>query len=250
MKTIILRSIAFVILFVSVSFQAISQDSTKTRKNIIRWNITPMFVVGPKSLVLGYERIIRPGQSFSVNLGYLETSPMTNEEGDPIQFFDESNKGGMDISLDYRFYFKKRNKYPAPDGLYWGPYASYYSVWQDASIRILDVNTVKNTAYYNSRFNIYNFGLQLGYQFILKKRFSVDLILMGPSFSFYDLNMNLSFDSDINTDDPFYQELYDKIKDSSPWLSQFIKDRKFEANGRLKFGYYGFRYGIQLGYHF
>jgi len=250
MKTNILRSIILIILLMSMSFQAISQDSTSARKNIIRWNVTPMFVVGPKSLVLGYERLLENSQSFSINLGYLETSPMTNEEGDPIQFFDESNKGGMDISLDYRFYFKKRNKYPAPDGLYWGPYASYYGVWQDASINLIDNDVIKNTANYKGRLNMYNVGVQLGYQFILNKKFSIDLILMGPSFSFYDLNMNLTFEKDIKTDDPFYQDLFEKIKDSSPWLSQFIKNQKFEANGRLKFGYYGFRYGVQLGYHF
>ena len=242
--------LSFTILTGYQALYANNQDSTKVKRNIIRWNLTPMFVVGPKSLVLGYERITRPGQSFSINLGYLETSPFTNSEGDVIEIFDESNKGGIDISIDYRFYFKKRNKYPAPDGLYWGPYVSYYSVWQDASIRILDVNTVKNTAFYNSRFNMYNIGLQLGYQFIIKKRFSIDLMLMGPSYSYYDFNMNLRFETDINEDDPFYQDLFEKIKDYSPFLSNFIKDQKFEANGRLKFGYYGFRYGVQLGYHF
>jgi len=234
------------------SAKAIDNDSTKikVRKNIIRWNMTPMFVVGPKSLVLGYERILNNNQSISINLGYLEKAPLTNEEGETIQFFDQSTKGGFDFSIDYRFYLKKRNKYPAPDGLYWGPYASYYQIWQDASINIIDKNTIKNTAYYNGSFSIYNIGLQLGYQFIIKEKFSIDLILMGPSFSYYDLKMGLQFDTDIDIDDPFYQDLYEKIKNSSPWLSQFIKDQSFEASGRLKFGYYGFRYGIQLGYLF
>ena len=242
-----------IVLLLLISFQnayAIDSDSTKVRRNIIRWNLTPMFVVGPKSIVLGYERTFKNNQSVSINLGYLEKSPLTNAEGEPLQFFDQSKNGGFDVSVDYRFYFKKRNKFPAPDGLYWGPYASYYQLWQDASIKILDLNTVKNTALYEGDFKIINLGIQLGYQFVIKDRFTIDLMLMGPSFSHYNLKMNLDFETDINIDDPFYKELYDKIVDSSPWLGEFIKNKKFEADGRLKFGYYGFRYGIQLGYHF
>ena len=183
-------------------------------------------------------------------MGYLEKAPLTNSEGEAIQFFDQTTRGGFDISIDYRFYFKKRNKFPAPDGLYWGPYTSFYELWQDASINIIDKSAIKNTAHYNADFKIFNLGLQLGYQFVFKNRFTVDLMLVGPSFSYYNFNMNLKFDTDIDSDDPFYKDLYDKIVSSSPFIGEFIKNRNFEADGRLKFGYYGYRYGVQLGYHF
>ena len=232
------------------TLQAANGDSTKVRKNIIRWNLTPMFLVGPKSIVLGYERVLKKNQSFSINIGYLEKAPLKNKEGETIHIFDHSTNGGFDISVDYRFYFKNRNKYPAPDGLYWGPYMSYYGIWQDASINLIDNNIVKNTVHYNGSFRMYNLGLQLGYQFIIKERFSIDLILMGPSYSYYDMNLKLKFDTEISIDDPFYQDLYEIIIDSSPWLGNFIKDQSFESHGRLRFSYYGFRYGIQLGYHF
>lgn len=249
--TNILRLITITFLLLGFNtMYANNTDSTKVRKNIIRWNLTPVFVVGPKSIVLGYERVLKNNQSFSFNMGYLETTPFTNREGDPIQFFDESKKGGMDMSIDYRFYFKKRNKFPAPDGLYWGPYASYYGIWQDASMNLIDNNTIKNTTHVKGRLNMYNFGLQLGYQFIIKNRFSIDLILMGPSFSYYDMKMDLNFHKDIDVNDPFYKDLMEAIGTSYPAIAQFIKNKSFEASGRLKFGYYGFRYGIQLGYLF
>ncbi len=244
-------SIVFIALLSHFSYiHAADNDSTKVRKNIVRWNLTPMFVVGPKSIVFGYERVFNNNQSLSINVGYLEKAPLTNNEGEPIQFFDQSTRGGFDVSVDYRFYFKKRNKFPAPDGLYWGPYSSIYQLWQDASINLIDKNAIKNTAIYNADFKIINLGIQLGYQFVFKNRFTLDLMLLGPSYSHYSLEMNLKFKNDINIDDPFYQELYDKIVSSNPWIGEFIKNRKFEANGRLKFGYYGFRYGVQLGYHF
>jgi hypothetical protein len=74
--------------------------------------------------------------------------------------------------------------------------------------------------------------------------------MLGPSYSYYDINLGLSYKNPIDPDDPFYQDLYNIIKDSSPALASILKQDQFNANGRLKFGYYGFRYGIQIGYRF
>lgn len=242
----------FLLLFAFTKMVALPTDSIvkKDYKNIIRWNVTPMAVVGPKSIVLGYERIVKPWQSFSINLGYLEKAPLENADGIPLEIFDHSNKGGFDISLDYRFYFKKRNKYKAPDGLYWGPYTSYISIWQDASVDLLDNNAVVNTVHFNARFSMFNLGAQLGYQFVIKERFTIDLILMGPSYAYYDMNLALKYEQTFNPDDPFYQDLLELINESSPALANFIRKGEIDASGRLKFHYYGFRYGVQLGYRF
>jgi hypothetical protein len=52
---------------------AFQSDSsiTANRKNVVRLNLTPMLVFGPKSVVAGYERRIKPYQSISVNVGYI-----------------------------------------------------------------------------------------------------------------------------------------------------------------------------------
>lgn len=239
------------IIAISISLNINAQDTLVSKyKNTIRWNITPMAVVGPKSLVLGYERMVNPWQSFSINIGYLELAPYTNEDGEVIEFFDESKDGGFDISADYRFYFKKRNKFAAPDGLYWGPYAAYYGLWKDASVKIIDNGVVKNTANMTGDFHMISGGVQLGYQFVIKDRFTIDLILMGPSLTYYSLNATLDFELDVDPNDPIYKEIYDKILAESPALANFVKNKEFSAGGRLKFLSYGFRYGIQLGYRF
>ena len=228
-----------------------AQDSLMSKyKNTIRWNVTPMAVVGPKSIVLGYERLVSPWQSFSINIGYLEMAPFTNEDGEVIEIFDENDKKGFDFSADYRFYFKKRNKFVAPDGLYWGPYAAYYGLWKNASVNIIDNGQIKNTAHLNGSFNMISAGVQLGYQFVIKERFSIDLILMGPSLTYYNMDATIDFDLDVNPNDPIYKEIYDKIKDASPAIANFVKNREFSASGRLGFLSYGFRYGIQFGYRF
>ncbi len=240
-----------IILLLLIGNSVYSQDTISTNyKNTIRWNITPMAVVGPKSLVLGYERMVNEWQSFSVNIGYLEMAPFTNEEGEVIQIFDENNKGGFDFSADYRFYFKNRNKFAAPDGLYWGPYTGYYGLWSDAEMKIIDKNVIKNTANVNSSFHMISAGVQLGYQFVLKERFTIDLILMGPSLTYYNINAELDFDLAVDPNDPIYKEIYDKILATSPKLAAFVENREFSTTGRVKFFSYGFRYGIQLGYRF
>jgi len=227
------------------------QDSTKVRRNIIRWNLTPFFVVGKKSFVFGYERILKnKNQSFSINAGYLEKSRLEDKDGNPIKIFDQSARGGFDITADYRFYMKSRNKRPAPDGIYWGPYAGYYTVWQEGSMNLMDNDVVKNVVYFDGRLQMSNIGIQLGYQFVFKHGFTVDLILMGPSFTFYNLNLGLDFKTDIDPNDPFYNDLMEYLKDNTSFLAEFIRNQSFEADGRLKFSYYGFRYAIQLGYNF
>ncbi len=249
LKTLLLLILTFSYTFV---FGANNDSIPNTReyKNTIRWNITPMAMVGPKSLVLGYERTLGDWQSFSINAGYLEKAALEDADGVPLDIFDQNSKGGFDISADYRFYFKKRNKYKAPDGLYWGPYISYIALWQDASVNLIENNMIVNTAYYKGSFDMISLGVQLGYQFIIKDRFAIDLILMGPSYSYYDINLALSYDHLISSDDPFYQELYQLINNASPVLGSFIKNGSIDANGRMRFAYYGFRYAIQFGYRF
>ena len=211
----------------------------------------PAFLVGPKSVVLGYERVLKPYRSFTINLGYLEKSPLKDAEGVPIKIFDQSSKGGFDFSADFRFYSKKRNRRHAPDGLYWGPYVSYYGVWQEGTINLFDdLGTIKNTVTFDGKFSMYSAGVQLGYQFVFKNRITMDLILFGPSLSFYSLDMGLKFKTEIDPDDPFYDDLMYFLEHSNGFLANFIRNQGFSSSGRLSFAYYGFRYAFQVGYNF
>jgi len=243
--------VSIIFLFIFSNIEASDTLLLPARKNIIRLNLTPMSVVGPRSFVLGYERVVKPWQTFSVNVGYLEKAPLEDADGVPIKIFDQESKGGMDISIDYRFYSKKRNKNNAPDGLYWGPYASFYNIWQDGSLNLLnDKGGIVNTIEFNGSLSIYNAGVQLGYQFVFKKHITIDLILMGPSFSLYDLDLGLKFKTEIDPNDPFYEDLMNFLEHSNGFLATLIKNREISSTGRLTFPMYGFRYAFQVGYNF
>ena len=237
-------------LFNSVNAQQVDTVAHSNKKNTIRWNITPMFLLGPKSIVLGYERVLFPNQTISFNIGYLEKKPFTDEYGNNIYLFDNFDKGGFDFSLDYRFYFKNRNKRLAPDGVYWGPYFSYYNLWYEGESQIFDNNTTVNTIGIKTDLKMYSFGLQLGYQFVIAKYFTVDIIFIGPSFSHYELSLTYKAEIDIDENSEFYQQNKEIIEKIIPGASFILEDKIINSSGKLKFNSFGYRYLVQIGYRF
>jgi len=229
-----------------------AQDSLahSNKLNTIRWNPTPMALIGPKSIVFGYERVLFPNQSVSFNIGTLVKKPFTDKYGREFHFFDEHNTGGFLGSLDYRFYFKNRNKRLAPDGVYWGPYFSYYDLWFQGTTEILKNGATVNTIKVDAKLEMISAGLQLGYQFVIKDRFTIDMVLMGPSYSYYIASIGLDAEVELDKDSDFYKDLQDYLERITPGLSSILEKQELTSTGKLKFSYYGFRYLVQFGYRF
>lgn len=245
--------IYFLFIFISGDIYSQDIDSTKTvlRKNTIRWNLTPSLIIGPKSIVLGYERIVNNHQSFSINIGYLEKKPATNKDGEALNLFDESKSNGFVISGDYRFYFKKRNIKPAPDGLYWGPYAGYYKLGFKGKSKIFNIDGVESTVGVNSNLQLFSVGAQLGYQFVLfNDRFSIDLILMGPSLTRYIFDLELDAGVALDPDSEYYNDVKDILNFIIPGSGIILDGQEFSEHGKLGFNSIGFRYGVQIGFRF
>lgn len=244
----------FLIFLLAIFFIKISpaQDSLahSNRLNTIRWNPTPMVLIGPKSIVFGYERIVKPNQSISINLGSLVKAPFTNDDGEEVHLLEEHNTGGFLGSIDYRFYFKNRNKRLAPDGVYWGPYTSFYNLWFDGSSEILENGISVNTVYFDANLKMISLGAQIGYQFVIKDRFTVDMVLMGPSYSYYTADLGFKADVELDEDSDFYKDMHDLLESISPGLSSILEKHELTSSGKLNFSYYGFRYLVQVGYRF
>ena len=249
-----MNKLILLVSILAITFNGFTQNDSitvKERKNIIRWNLTPMAIVGPKSLVFGYERVLKNNQSISLNVGYLEMAPRVNEMGETVQLIGDVKRGGFDVSLDYRFYFKNRNKFPAPDGLYWGPFASIYNLTFQGQSNVYDDSGSKiNTVGLDVGLTMYSLGAQLGYQFIIKDRFSVDLMLMGPSFTQYAFKMEFDAAVALDPNDPFYigmEKLFNKLV---PGSAIVLDGAQFNARTNTEFSFFGFRYGVQVGYVF
>src|SRR6185436_5977087 len=118
----------FLLLFFPAGNFCIAQgvnDSSKIEhhyKNIIRYNLSGALLFGADSyIILGYERVISPHQSFSINIGRASLPKLVSISTDSFNS-QKSKRSGFNFSADYRFYLAKENKFETPHGFYIGPY--------------------------------------------------------------------------------------------------------------------------------
>lgn len=246
-------SLAFLVAFSATTF---AQDSLKNdgyiqRKNVIRYNLTPN-ILGFKSYIVGYERIVKPYQSFSVNVGYLALGKSEVTTKEEYNLSNSKEKGGFSLAADYRFYLQKENKFKAPHGIYFGPYLASYFLRSDHHVVIDDQSLGNPELDVEIKFAIQNMGVELGYQFLIKNRFTIDLILLGPSFSNYRLKMKAT--SNVTISDPDIQEALEALRDllieEYPWAKELFENGEIDVNGNKSSWGLGFRYVIQVGYNF
>jgi len=203
-----------------------------------------------KNITLSYERMVNRSHSISFQAGFLELPRLYDYlVGGLITFDEAKNKWGVNLAFDYRFYLSKRNSRPAPDGVYLGPYLSYYGYRFHNSFTILNTDVIEDGKMHGG-FDIINLGVSLGYQFVFWKRFTVDLLLFAPCMSMYSAKLDVEGNLSQEIIDKMDKEIVEKILSKFPVLGYLISnDGSFSTGYRLKFGM-GFRYNIQLGFHF
>ncbi|QQS52148.1 MAG: hypothetical protein IPM71_05290 [Bacteroidota bacterium] len=225
------------------------QDSLKTYKNTIRLNISNPALFGGKNYVLGYERVLNSHQSFSVNAGTLNLPKFSLTGDSSIVLHDEVKDKGFSIALDYRFYLASENKYQAPRGIYLGPYYAFhyytrYNHWTiPGSSGDMEVST-------DTRLIMNFIGVQLGYQFVIRNRFTVDMVLMGPGRWFYNVQPTIS--TNLSTEDEalLLDKLYDQLIETLPGGNYLIDDNQITIKNNVSSSSFGFRYLINVGYRF
>jgi hypothetical protein len=117
--------------------------------------------------------------------------------------------------------------------------------------RALEINNdgVPEYAELETNLNILNLGVQLGYQFVLNDRWTIDLTFIGPSVSNYSANLrwdgNFTFDPDDITN-----EVILALMDRFPAFDELINEGEFSSSGKTNTWAYGYRYQFLIGYHF
>jgi len=145
---------------------------------------------------------------------------------------------------------KLENKDPAPHGLYIAPYYSLYNFNHKNQIQSL--SNPSNESRINTNFIINNIGLELGYQFNIKNRFTIDMVLMGPSYASYKLDM--TFETGFKPPDGEIDETLAALRDilfaKYPWLKTLVDEGKINYKGKTSHWGLGFRYVLQVGFRF
>jgi hypothetical protein len=218
----------------------------KARKNTVKIDITSLFLYR-KSLVFSYERVLRPNQTLGIIAGYQQFPQIVNF-GSNISLVKEGFSSGFKFGAEYRFYLPKENKYAAPHGVYLGPYFTILNFRNERTIQV-DNNGVLETAEFTSKIGVINVGVQLGYQFVIKDRLTIDLSFIGPSISNYNaemqLNGNFSFDQNAITN-----EIIANLTNRFPGLADLMNGKVVASNGKVDTWAFGYRYQFQVGYHF
>lgn len=219
-------------------------------RNVIKINPTPMLIWGNiKNITLTYERLISNNMSLSLQAGYLLVPKLSDDTLLNLVAITERGRSGINLAFDFRYYPGSRNRRPAPDGLYLGAYLSYYGFNFKNHLDVLYTTADQNGAF-NARVNVINLGIELGYQFIFWKRFSLDLLLFGPSFSYYQGYLEITGNLDKSQIEHIDEEFVDKLLNRFPLLGYMFSGEKLTFTGtKTSFGT-GLRYCIQLGFHF
>ena len=92
--------------------------------------------------------------------------------------------------------------------------------------------------------------MQLGYQFVIWDRLTIDLIFIGPGYGFYQGNFNLEGSLDIDEESEYYQVIKDLVVDKFPVIDELIEDKQATVSGGFDTWTFGLRYLIQIGFHF
>jgi hypothetical protein len=250
MKNTILLMMLFQIIQPSLKAQE-KVEGEKVHKNTFRFNITNPLILSSKSLIFGYERVLNNHRSFSVNFGQASFPSLSLVSSDSLKANSNGGEKGFNFSVDYRFYLSKENKFDAPRGVYIGPYYSYNfnerkNEWTLKSTNGGTPQSIES----KTSLSIHTVGFELGYQFILWKRISLDMILAGPGLSFYDLKASLASNLSEADRQKFFEALNDALAAKFPGYNQVVDEGEFQRKGSTNTTSLGFRYMIMVGYRF
>jgi len=218
-------------------------------KNVIKFNPTPMMLWSSKNLTLSYERVLNKRQSISIMIGYLEFPSLFKDNIANVVNITSKQKWGTNIALEYRFYMMKRNLRPIPDGVYIAPFASYYGYHFKNGLDIVKT-TIDSAGQIKGNIYVFNLGVELGYQFVFWKRFTLDFVLMGPSVSYYGGGVDLTGHINLSHLKEYNEDFYNKLKEKYPLVTDFVINKSFKQDGKLDLLAVGFRYLVQFGFHF
>jgi hypothetical protein len=253
MKISIRKFASILLLLPSLAFaekpDSVFQYKQPYHKNVIKFNPTPMLLWSMKNITFSYERVLNPKQSIALTVGYLEFPSLFKDTIGSLLAITGREKYGINLALEYRFYLGKRNARPIPDGIYIAPFASYYGYHFKNDVNVLKTS-LDSAGVVKGNFYIFNLGVELGYQFVFWKRFTLDFVVIGPAMSYYGGGLDISGEIQLEKLEEINSELYEKLKTKYPMIGDYVINKSFKKNGKLDLFSVGFRYLIQFGFHF
>jgi hypothetical protein len=249
------KIILFVMIFSGLLQTASAQETKKEeklRKNTVHINLTNPLIFGSGSIVIGYERLLNSKKhSFTINVGITQFPDFGLIDTDSLKHLNKlKDQSGFNVSADYRFYLAKENKYPAPRGVYIGPYYSYNYFGNQNTWELKSANGSIAEVKSDLKLNVHTIGFELGYQFIFADRITLDMVLLGPGIGAYNFKVGFSN----NLSDAAKQKILDALNgalaEKFPGYGIIVDEGEFKRTGVTNRTTIGYRYMIQLGFRF
>ena len=182
------KSIYFIVLM-TCAFSLFAQNmdySGANYKNVVKF--LPINLVF-HSISFEYERMINGRNSAIIGIGIPYQNPMGDNVGTAAQAdFKSRDFGTMHIRAAYRHYTGKTQQ---AKGFYLEPYLKYQRIKGTAEISGVDDQTSQSySGSLDAKLYSYNFGFQLGAQFLIAKKITVDLYFLGLEAGFLSGNAN------------------------------------------------------------
>jgi hypothetical protein len=193
-------------------------------------------------------------RTFSITAGVLKFPSLGLLDLQNLGFRDEKNSSGFTLGGDYRFYLQKENKYMAPHGIYLGPYVNYFSFSNGRNAIYTDSSGAQSNITLTTKLSLLNIGIELGYQFVLWDRLTIDFTIIAPSITSYVAYLNLGGNIDDAHKGQINQEILQAIINHFPALNKLISDKSISfsgtANSRSAVWAPGLKFSLFLGYRF
>ncbi len=197
---------------------------------------------------LNYERVLSSNNSLLFKLGYMEPtlSPFIGEKAiTPSAFTLEESKGGMNSSLEYRFYMTGEK---ALQGIYIAPYLRFLNQKIDYSDEI-DTRLFS----VDFRLNTLGIGAQLGYQLYIGEHILIDFYFFGAGMDYHMVSFKHQLKQQLPGFD--YGTVINDVNDVFKDIKYLHKRLKYDDTNenlttKLPFFFPGFRLGINIGIAF
>ena len=223
------------------------QEEKITYPNIIKINTLALVF---RNISLVYERGIIPRVSAGIGVGYkyAGTQPKILEGDNSIIDMRLGKIQGFSITPSAKYYLRSCDPRKL-EGFYAGLYLRYTDYKTDANFLYTPENGTAEDYDADIALKEYGVGIQLGYQMLLWKRFSIDFLFFGPRFSSYDFGYEFNQEPSQEFLDDF-SEYLNEIVDRFGFDYDVDIKQEGNASASSSFSFAGMRFGISLGFAF
>lgn len=242
-----MKSILTIFLFLPIALLG------QGRKNTLRYNVSNPLILGVDNIIIGYEHIVKPYQSFVVNFGVNHLPSLNlksfSKDQTTINLTKTKDNPGYHFSMEYRLYLPTENKFKAPRGIYVGPYYSFNSFSKN-NYWFVQSPQYNGDLITDIDLKIHTIGVEMGYQFVLSDRIAADIIFLGPGLGNFDINAKINGYINAGDKKSIYDNVQSLIAEKIPGYNFAINPQEIDSQEHINVNRLNYRFMVNVGYRF